>query len=104
MRRRRTWSPASRPCPGRALRTRAMPKVLPPEFEASHVFAFQLHDMLAEYVVVGEQAGAQYFEHKLKSPEHVRESEALQGEELWAWMEANGYRDALEEYSYRHTL
>lgn len=78
-----------------------MPKVLPTRFSLGHDLAFVLHDLLAEHVVEGERAGLQVFSVRLAKPEDGAVMEKLEGEALWEWCEAHGYRDILDEHSYR---
>jgi hypothetical protein len=81
-----------------------MPKFLPREFEIGHDLCFILHDRLAEHVVEGEHAGLLSFNMPLKSPEDVKAMEGLQGEAFWHWCEANGYRQILDQYTYRNLI
>jgi hypothetical protein len=77
-----------------------MPRLLPDEFHFSHNLAFELHDVLADYVLKGEQAGLQFF----RVPLTLEEGKAIKGLEplaFWEWCEANSHRNILDEYSYR---
>jgi hypothetical protein len=81
-----------------------MAVVLPEAFKFGHNLAFVLHDLLADYIVRGEQAGLLFFEVPLKRPEDAEAMEGLEGVEFWEWCEANGYRHILDEHSYRNLV
>jgi hypothetical protein len=85
-------------------RDKAIQRMLPREFALGHDLAFVLHDLLAEYVVEGEKNQLQFFKVDLHRPEDAEVVNGLEGEALWEWCEANGYREVLDEHSYRSLI
>jgi hypothetical protein len=77
---------------------------LPTEFRDAHDLAFVLHDTLVEYVVQGEKERLLFFKVKMRHPEHAKAAAGLKGKALWEWSEQNGYRNALDEHSYRNLV
>lgn len=81
-----------------------MTRLLPGEFHLGHDLAFCLHDLLARFVVEGEQAELHQVEFAFNRPEDMVSLQGLQGEGFWQWCEANGYRHVLEQVSYRNLI
>lgn len=81
-----------------------MTHALPTEFEFGHDLSFVLHDMLAEFVVEGERLDLGRFDVPLRCPEDARAMEAIEGEELWRWLQTNGYEHVCEEHSHRELI
>jgi len=78
--------------------------VLPKKYEFSHEFALFLHDTLAQIVVEGERSGLNLTRVTLKSKKQAKQMDGLRGEELWQWLDDNGYKDVLFESAYREIL
>lgn len=81
-----------------------MPEFLPKEFRSAHDFAFFLHDRLADIVVSGEKAGDFQVTFELKSPSDADVFRTLPGEELWDWLQDNGYERIVVELANRQVM
>jgi hypothetical protein len=68
-----------------------MPIFLPIKYKFSHDFAFFLHDTLVETIVSGEKAGIFNVSLEWDSKLNPKNIESLSGEQLWSWLENNGY-------------
>lgn len=81
-----------------------MPKVLPKKFKFSHEFSFFLHDTLAHIVVEGEKRRIFEVPITFKSQIDANEFRSLSGEQLWDWLENNGYESVNIELSYKQII
>jgi hypothetical protein len=79
-------------------------KFLPNEYRISHEFAFYLHDLLANTVAAGEEMGIFDVRFRNKSPEDAAILSSLDGEDLWKWLDDNGYRRVTDELIYKRVI
>jgi hypothetical protein len=81
-----------------------VPGLLPEQFRFSHEFAFFLHDILASVVVVGERAGIFNTRVHFDSSSDIEAFSRLSGDELWNWLQENGYEEAIFEIAYKQSI
>ena len=81
-----------------------MPDLLPDQFRFSHEFAFFLHDTLASLIVAGQKAGIFTVKVAFESPSEAEVFSRLSGEELWEWLENNGYEEIVSELAYKQVI
>jgi endogenous inhibitor of DNA gyrase (YacG/DUF329 family) len=81
-----------------------MPHLLPARFQFSHKFAFFLHDILASMVVSGERTGIFSVTINFESSSDAQAFGKLTGEELWNWLQANGYEWVTFQIAYKQTI
>lgn len=79
-------------------------KFLPKKYRTSHEYAFYLHDLLASTVTTGEKAGMFIVRFKLKSRNEADAMSSLGGEDLWKWLDDNGYRSITTELAYKQVI
>ena len=81
-----------------------MPDFLPENFRFAHDYCLFLHDILVNIVQSGEDARIFTVPVQLRSVEEAQQFTGLKEEELWRWLESNGYEEVLREYTYRHAF
>ncbi len=81
-----------------------MPNLLPKEFQFSHEYAFFLHDILVEIIVSGEEARIFDVKFELNSELDMNTFNKLSGDELWNWLEVNGYNEVIKQMIYRQSI
>ncbi len=81
-----------------------MATFLPKQFQFSHDFAFFLHDLLVEGIVSGEQAGIFNVNVKWDSKLQADVIKGFSGEELWLWLEKNGYEWVNVSLAYKQII
>jgi predicted RNA-binding Zn-ribbon protein involved in translation (DUF1610 family) len=77
---------------------------IPNQYRFSHEYALFLHDILAQIVKDGEEAGLFLASFKLENEKHAEELERLSNHDKWDWLEANGYTAPVSDVIYRQVL
>jgi len=68
-------------------------EILPKKHHFSHQYCFFLHNLLANIIVAGERDGIFKVSFELRDKRELEEFSKKTGEELWIWLENNGYED-----------
>lgn len=76
-------------------------KYLPKKYWFSHQFCFFIHDQLAQIISSGERDGIFNVTIKFKDKELVKIIQKMSGEQLFDWLENNGYEDIVYELTFR---
>jgi len=79
---------------------------LPEKFKFNHVYSFFLHDYLANLIVKGETGEKFNINIKFDKSEKeiINEFSDLQGEELFEWLNENGFKDEVDMLTYKHVF
>jgi len=75
--------------------------ILPKQYHFSHQYCFFLHDLLADIIVSGERDGIFKVSFEMRDKRELEEISKRTGEELWIWLESNGYEDIVYHLTYR---
>jgi hypothetical protein len=74
---------------------------LPDEFRFSHGLCLFLHDILVGMISSGEEAGIFTARFELRSQVDAQQFGLLDDEQVWSWLEDNGYDDVIQEVAYK---
>jgi hypothetical protein len=78
-----------------------MESLLPDQYYFSHQYSAWLNEYLVNLLVFGEQSNVYSVSLQPKNQEHDKQLLHLEGEELAAWLEKNGYTDEVEKMTVR---
>ena len=67
--------------------------ILPEQYHFCHQYCYFLYDLLADIIVSGEKDGIFKVVFELRNKRELEEISKKTGEELWIWLENNGYED-----------
>ena len=74
---------------------------IPEEFAFSHDLCFFLHDILVDIIKSGEEAHIFSIHIDFQNEADAKLVKDKQGDDLWAWLEEHGYKDAVSMLSYK---
>lgn len=75
--------------------------ILPKQYNFCHQYCYFLHDLLTDIIVSGERDGIFKVSFELRDKKEQEEFSKRTGEELWIWLENNGYEDIVYHIYYR---
>lgn len=75
--------------------------ILPEQYHFSHQYCYFLYDLLADIIVSGERDGIFKVAFELRNKRELEEISKKIEEELWVWLENNGYEDIVYHLTYR---